>query len=443
MPTEIIRIPQLGEGLHEALLVEYLRQPGETVKRDEPLYVMETDKATTEVESSFEGTILEWLVEPGVVLEIGTEIGRVETVVADEKHEEVSTGSAVTQSSESEASENNLTIAAVEQTDDEDASDQPLRRLDSGHALGGLRGPIRRERGGDAVKIPPRTRKHLQALGLLDRVDEIPSASGKLMPEDVDRYVAALGGDLPPDESELARSVPFSSKSRESKFTEQAIPRRQLTLNYRLQRGLHQVVPATAVIEVNWSGLASAREENRGANGPTGFMMMLWCVTKSLARFPKFRSTLVNDGRVLRTFDHIHLGIAVALPDDSLVTAVVPDADLKSPEEFWSTAAERIAAAKEGHDQADENVTFTVSNIGTFGLDMGLPVVVPPAVATMGLGKVSPKAVPDGAGFRFEPTATLALTFDHRIVNGLGAGQFLADLKDEVDGFTWSACRAA
>ncbi|MFN9343909.1 MAG: biotin/lipoyl-containing protein, partial [Planctomycetota bacterium] len=78
MPVISIRIPQLGEGLQEALLVELLKQPGDRVKRDEPIYVMETDKATTDVESPYEGTIVEWTVKTGTVLALGAEIGRIE-----------------------------------------------------------------------------------------------------------------------------------------------------------------------------------------------------------------------------------------------------------------------------------------------------------------------------------------------------------------------------
>ena len=76
MPIISVRIPQLGEGLQEALLVDFLKQPGDSVKRDEPIYVMETDKATTDVESPYAGTLVEWTVEPGSVLEIGTELAK-------------------------------------------------------------------------------------------------------------------------------------------------------------------------------------------------------------------------------------------------------------------------------------------------------------------------------------------------------------------------------
>ena len=78
MPVISVRIPQLGEGLQEALLVEFLKKPGDQIKRDDPIYVMETDKATTDVESPYDGTLVEWTVETASVLEIGAEIGKME-----------------------------------------------------------------------------------------------------------------------------------------------------------------------------------------------------------------------------------------------------------------------------------------------------------------------------------------------------------------------------
>ena len=436
MSIETIRIPQLGEGLQEALLVEYLRKPGEFVKRDEPLYVLETDKATTEVESPFEGKVVEWVAVTGQVLPIGTEIGKLEVQA---------NASTPSNTADAEAGSEPASLEPVPPNADAstDRFDTPAKiyRLDSAEGIQTPRKNIPKRQFAGAVRIPPRTRRHLKQLGLLDRMDEIPRRGAKLMPEDVDRFVADSmvdsGAGVLPLEAPATPVKVAHSQAAGVGFSECELPRRQMTLNYRLQRGLHQVVPATAVIEVNWSGLAEARELNRQQQGPTGFMMMLWCVTRSLVRYPSFRSTLVQDSRVLRTYDHVNLGIAVALPDDSLVTAVVPEADTLQPAEFWQVAARQIQLAKQGQDQADQQVTFTVSNVGTFGLDMGIPVVVPPAVATMGLGRVAPKAVPDGDSFKFIPCATLALTFDHRIVNGLGAGQFLANLKEEIDLFSW------
>ena len=113
MPIISVRIPQLGEGLQEALLVEFLKKPGDLVKRDEPIYVMETDKATTDVESPYSGTLVQWTVETGSVLEIGAEIGKMEVAEGVKEmpvgHGPPDTGTATSSSSQGSS----VAVAAV------------------------------------------------------------------------------------------------------------------------------------------------------------------------------------------------------------------------------------------------------------------------------------------------------------------------------------------
>ncbi len=480
MSIQTLCIPQLGEGLHEALLVEYLCEAGARVRRDQPIYVMETDKATTEVESPFDGVLLGWLVEPGQVLPIGFEIGRIEATltvdvpVSSGPHAGESSGQgetpavettrAVAAMAEHQAEATFEALAeALEEAEEVEVEASRRFRVDARHATEGRATPApHRRRRADGVLVPPRTRRHLRELGLVDQFDAIPSRGPKLMPDDVDRFVtarqettnasiepvAAVPTTAPLASSEISSAAgsshaetPFALPTPEIApkstgwYDEAAVPKGQLTLNYRLLRGLQQVVPATAIAECDWTRIGLAREATRDAGGPTGFLMMLWCVARSLAEHAPLRSTLVRDGRILRTYRHVDLGVAVALPDDRLVTAVIPQADTLSQADFWRVAADRIGQARTGRDQANDRVTFTVSNVGTFGLQLGVPVVVPPAVATLALGEVQPRPVPCGDGWRFESRASLALTFDHRVLNGLGAGRFLADLRRRIAEF--------
>ena len=89
-------------------------------------------------------------------------------------------------------------------------------------------------------------------------------------------------------------------------------------------------------------------------------------------------------------------------------------------------------------DQADASTTLSVSNMGTAGMEMGIPAIVAPAVATLVLGKKGWQPVPDGeGGFTFTKTAKLALTFDHRVANGVGAGRFLGEVKQAIEAFSY------
>ncbi len=390
MPTISIRIPQLGEGLQEALLVEFLAKPGDTIKRDQPIYVMETDKATTDVESPYEGKLVAWTVETGSVLSIGTEIARME--VAD---------------------------GVKEMPAGHGPADQPAPRPSKSQ---GVPPEARRS----DVQIPPKTRKLLKDNGLLEIADQIPCSGSKLMPEDVERYLAAQSA---------APTSPSAPPVSNDQFAESAVPMSQISLNYRLTRGAQLCVPVTVITDFDYTAIDAVRQSTRGSDGPTGFAMSCWCVAQALTRHAKLRSAMSADGKRLRTFHHVNLGIAVALPGDEMVTAVVRNAGGLGQQDFFVEMAKQIEVARGGKDQADESTTISVSNMGKAGMRIGIPAIVAPAAATLALGATFWQPLPDGNNVRFQQTITATLSFDHRVINGVGAANFLNDVKREIETF--------
>ena len=389
MPVISVRIPQLGEGLQEALLVEFLKKPGDEIKRDDPIYVMETDKATTDVESPYSGKLVEWTVETGTVLEIGAEIGKME--VAEGVKE----------------------MAAGHGPPDAAAGATP--------AAAAVAAAPKPKKARSKVQIPPRTRKYLKEHGLLDVADEIPCSGSKLMPDDVDAYLAAggsAGGAVSSDAYKLVD-----------------LPKSQVTLNYRMSRGTQACIPVTVMNEIDWTPLQEARNKVRESGGPTGFGMACWCVVQALKKHDKFRSAMNSDGKSLKVFHRVNLGVAVALPGDEMVTAVVRDADQLDADAFYSALGQQIEKARDGKDQADESTTITVSNIGKAGMRIGIPAIVAPAVATLAFGETYAQPIPDGDGYKFRTAITATLSFDHRIANGVGAANFLNDIRSEMESF--------
>lgn len=405
MPVISVRIPQLGEGLQEALLVEFLKKPGDRIKRDQPIYVMETDKATTDVESPYDGTLVEWLVEPGTVLSIGTEIGRMEVAVGVE---------------EMPAGHGPVSAPATASSATTVARNAPSRpRAD--------------------VQIPPRTRRLLKEKGLLDVADQIPCDGGKLMPEDVEAWLAAGGSagaaGANGEPSPANKASPAVALASNDQFEVVPLSQAQITLNYRLVRGTQATVPVTVMTEVDWSALEAARNAAKSRGGPTAFAMACWCVVQSMKAHDRFRSTLAADGRSLRVFRKINLGVAVALPGDLLVTAVVRSACQLDQKAFFAALAAAVDQARDGKDQADESTTLTVSNIGKAGMRWGIPAIVTPAMATLAIGQVVAAPVPDGDGFRFRPAVNVTLGFDHRVANGVGAANFLDHVRNGIESF--------
>ena len=394
MPIISINIPQLGEGLQEARLIEFLKQPGDRVERDECIFSMETDKAISEIEATHAGVIVEWLVDPDTVVEIGAEVGKLE----------VAEGSAAPS-----PSGHSHAPAAASPAPAAAASAQPSK-------------PPAKARG--RALVPPRTRQYLKEKDLLDVVDQIPASGKKLTIADVDQYLASSSSSAAP------------AASTNAAYEESPVPSAQQTLIYRIARGTQVVLPATLETEVDWASLAAAREANRDSGGPTAFAMFLRCVVQAINKHPMLRSSMSADSKTLRTYKHVNLGVAVSLEGDELKTAVVPEAESKSPEEFYSTLAERIKHARAGNDQIDASTTVTVSNIGIAGMRSGIPLVVTPAVATMALGEIRDQPVPTDDGFTFRKVATLTMSFDHRLLNGVGAADFLNTVRELAAGYT-------
>ncbi len=389
MPTVSVNIPQIGEGLQEARLVAVLKEPGQSVKRDEPIYQMETDKAVMDVESPYEGVLVEWLAPVDTILPIGGAVARME--VADGVEEVGAGGHGPAPAAPVEAP-----VAATES------------RSDSRNA-----------------NIPPRTRAYAKEKGISDdQLASIPSATGKLMPSDIDAFLS--GG---------APSTAKSGESRGGSYQENAVPQKQRLLASRLVRGTQLVVPGTITVAANWEPIEAQRAIAKVSGSdfqPSAFTMFAYAVVQALKQFPIFRSTLVND-ETLRTYDHVSLGIAVGLPGDELVLAVVDQADMLDWRTFATKTREQIELARSGKDQAHEGVTMSLTNMQSFGLRDAVPVVVPPAVGTLFLGEVYNGVAQDSKELTLRRYANLALTFDHRILNGVGAAEFIKAVKANVE----------
>lgn len=385
-------IPQIGEGLQEARLVAVLKQPGDYVKRDEPIYQMETDKAVMDVESPYEGTLLEWCAPVNTVLPIGGEIAKMKS--ADPSQTQMAAGHGP------------APAAAPSAPTSAEPATSTTRRGD----------------------VPPRTRAYAKERGITEAVlATIPAAKSRLMPEDIDAFLAAGSVPAPATSAATPRSA-FPHQER-------ALSQKQRLLSSRLVRGNQLVVPGTITVVARWNPIESLRNAYKQSSGdfkPSGFTIFAYCCVQALKDHPLFRSTLVGDSSV-RTYDRVYLGIAVALPGDELAIAVVQDADLLDWPTFATATREAIDRARAGQDQAHEAVTLSLTNMQAFGLRDAVPVVVPPAIATLYLGEVYRGLDPMAEEPSLIQLANLALTFDHRLINGVGGAEFLNDVRRHME----------
>jgi pyruvate dehydrogenase E2 component (dihydrolipoamide acetyltransferase) len=386
-----VTIPQVGEGLQEARLIRLLKRPGDAIARDEPIFEMETDKATMEIESPVGGRLVEWVVAEDSVVPVGSVVGRVE---ADEAEAARATG------------HRQPAIPPADAAEDPAAS-------------------VARAR--NAV-IPPRTRAYARERGISDAelVALADRLGARVMPADVDRYAA----------EKAAEGISIDRAD----YDLEPLPPSQRTLVYRLQQRAGEVIPATEETLLPWTAIDRARSvlkhvaREKGHPVPTPFVLLAWCVVRAADKHPVFRCTYAGDG-MLRRHPHLNLGLAVAREADELLTAVVEAAETLSFGDFASKAAEAIKDARAGADQATSTVQMSLSNLSGHDILRATPVVVAPAIATLFLGSVHlrPVSGPDGS-VTFERVAAATLTFDHRVINGVGAARFLSTLREHVEG---------
>lgn len=487
MPIVELRIPQIGEGLQEARIVGFLKKPGDPVKRDEPIYQMETDKAVMDVESPFDGTMVSWVAEPDQVLKIGTVVGTLDSTAAAEAPPAAQATEPGTEGTGTvtlkvpqlgEGLQEARIVALLKQPGEAVRRDEPIYQMETDKAVMDVESPfdgvllrwsveadqivaigaevavmgdvqgVGAEPGAGAGKaqgaletpgkavshsvagpgatrrtdVPPRTRAFAKEHGLSDeQIEEIPAAGRKLMPTDVEAFLR--GGE------------PSETSKRGEGYVEHPVGTKQRVLASRLVRGSQIVVPGMMSVSCDWGPIESVRARLKAEGGefqPSTFTMFAYCLAKAAADHPIVRSTLVGDA-TLRTYDHLQLGIAVSLPGDELVVAVVRDASKLSWREFAEQARERIRVAREGKDQADESVTLSVTNMQAFGIREAMAVVVPPGVATVFLGEAHWAFGSDPADPSPRRSANVGITIDHRVINGVGGAEYLLAVRSLVE----------
>ncbi len=385
MATLEVRVPQMGEGLQEVVVAGFFKQVGDHVTRDEPLYSMETDKAVMDVESPFEGTIVRWLADIGEVLPIGAPIAVLEGAAA---------------------------ASVVRSAVIKDVPSAALESVDF--------------RGVSSLRIPPRTRAYCRELGITPAVmARITSTTGKLMPADVDAFVAnaEVPNPSPQEMPPVKQEAPVAVTGTEAGSMDVAVSRQQRVLISRMRRSMETVIPASMSRELPWGVIEQYVQLRREADynfKATEFQTAAWCVARAVAAYPQFRWNLLSDDTI-RKREQLNLGIAVALPGGELLTAAVRDADGIDYEEFAEAAHAAIALAREGKDQASADIPMHITYLGAHGILNAIPLLVSPASSVLFIGAAHKNS--DG-----NRVCNVTLTFDHRMYNGAEAALLLAKI---------------
>jgi pyruvate dehydrogenase E2 component (dihydrolipoamide acetyltransferase) len=423
-------MPALGMAQETGVLLQWLKQPGQAVIQGEPLMEIETDKATVEIEVPASGTLAHVTAQPGDVVPVGQVIALIlapgEAAPAPRPSSLTRAPSPVTASPVAArmAAEHNVSLDRI----------KPLGgRVEKQDVLNYLAGqapaPPDAGRMGNSAKVlaSPKARRLAQERGL-DLAALLGSGpGGAVLTADV------LGAHTSPNASDR-QSQPVGVQPPTSDF-------RPLTSSRLWRRMAERVTQAWTTIphfylqrEVNAARLAAWRAEAqaRASEKITYTDLLLKLIAAALTRHPRVNATWQGDDLI--THSAVNLGLAVAV-DDGLIVPVIHNVARLGLGQIAARRAELVAKAQAGKlAPADlEGGTFTMSNLGMFGVDVFNALVNPPQVAILAVGAVADRVVPVDGQPAVRPMVTLSLSCDHRAVDGARAAEFLRTLADLIE----------
>jgi pyruvate dehydrogenase E2 component (dihydrolipoamide acetyltransferase) len=407
-----VKLPRLGQGMESGTIVRWLKSEGESVSKGEPLFELDTDKVTQEVEAEADGVLLK-IVLPEGEADVGTTVA-----VLGSEGEDVSQLLAAAQSGNGGAAP-----APAAETEPE-----PAAQATRGDAVsqGAASAPAARAEG-ERVKASPLARRIARERGIDLASLTGTGPEGRVIAEDVEKAGAAPA-------AAPASAIPTAPPPDEVEVVELTSIRK--TIARRLTEAWQApVFQLTATADA--SGLSATRERlvellQEGETKPTVNDVLTRVTASALMRHRPVNAHFV-DGRILR-FPTANVGIAVATPN-GLVVPVIRSAERRSIQEIAAARADLVSRARAGKLQlADlEDGTFTTSNLGMYGIDQFIAVLNPPQVAILAVGSIEdrPRAV-DGK-LEIVPTLTMTLTCDHRAIDGSEGAEFLRTVKQLVE----------
>ncbi len=395
MATELT-LPRLGQGMESGTIVRWLKQEGDQVEKGEPLYELDTDKVTQEVEADAGGVLLKILAGEGEEIEVGKRIA-----VIGEQGEEVA--------------------QEVEKDEQEEGSPGPAREEE-------------RERGREAstqepepvaadsarsdgrVKASPLARRIARERGIELGSLTGTGPEGRVVAEDVERAAAAPA-------YATAGAAPLEAEVEKLSSLRRTIARR-LTEAWE--------APAFQISMSADMTRALALRERLRDEGVTVTDVLTKLAAIALLRHRGVNAHFADDE--LRIFPGAHVGLAVAT-ERGLLVPVLRDCERKSLVQLAAERGAIVTRARDGKLTQDdlEGGTFTISNLGMYGVEQFVAVLNPPQVAILAVGAIEQRPVLEEGEFVARPLMSLTLTCDHRAVDGAKAAEFLRELKQLLE----------
>jgi 2-oxoglutarate dehydrogenase E2 component (dihydrolipoamide succinyltransferase) len=417
MATEV-KVPTLGESVTEATIGEWLKQPGDPVKVDEPIASLETDKVAVEVPSPVAGVMGAQRVKVGDTVQVGTVIATIENGVAAGETTQVAPREAATAAAPAPA-------GGPQETEQAADIDRELDELPKA------------EPGDLAATLSPSVRRAVIEHGIDPTQVKGTGKDGRLTKEDVLAAAAAKKVSPAPSVSAPVPS-PTQATAGERKTERVKMTRLRQTIARRLKGAQEEAALLTTFNDCDMSAVIEAREaykdlfaKKHGIKlGFMSFFAKASCL--ALKDVPSVNAQIEGDEIVYHDF--VDISVAVSAPN-GLVVPVVRDADKKSFAQIELDIADFGARAKEGTLTMDDmkGGTFTISNGGVFGSLMSTPIVNPPQAAVLGLHRIEDRPVARDGQVVIRPMMYVALTYDHRLIDGREAVTALKIIKEAIE----------
>ena len=399
MSTEV-KVPVLGESITEATLGQWLKKPGEAVAIDEPIASLETDKVAIEVPSPVAGIMGAYAVEEGATVNVGAVIGSIDAGNSASAPAPAPVAAAIAPAITTTAAP--MPVAQVENND---------------------------------LPLSPSVRRLVLELGIDPSKIKGTGKDGRLTKEDV--VAAAKGAPTPStDVAALAAPAPAAAHARQEERVK--MTRLRQTIAKRLKSAQDTAALLTTFNDVDMSAVMEARatykdlfEKKHGVR--LGFMGFF---TKAVALAARDVAS-VNaqiDGDEIVYHNYLDVSVAVSAPN-GLVVPVIRNADSMSFAQIEKAIGDFGAKAKAGTLTLDDmsGGTFTISNGGVFGSLMSTPIINPPQSAVLGLHRIEDRAVVRDGQVVVRPMMYLALSYDHRLIDGREAVTFLKIVKEAIE----------
>ena len=429
-------MPQMGESIVEGTLTKWLKKPGERVEQDEPLFEISTDKVDTEIPSPTAGTLSEVLVEEGKTVAINTVVARID---------------------EGAAAAAQPAAAPVQEA-------APPAAAPSAPAAPAPAAPAATDAEEPSGPLSPIVRKMAREFNIDLKQIKGTGAGSRITKQDVEAYMSAQGAKTvsaatappvaapaatpaatpapaAPTPAPPAPSAPAMPRGEQARVRVEPMSTMRQKIAEHMLASKNTSVHVTTVHKVDITKVAKIRDKQKAEfQARYGFSLtylpfVIRATTEALRAFPIVNSSI--EGNNILYQNEINIGIAVAL-EGGLIVPVIRNADEKNVVGLQRSIVDLASRARSRQLKPDEVTggTFSITNFGSFGSVFATPVINQPQVAILGLGTVEKQAVVIDDAIAIRSICYLALTFDHRLIDGALADQFTGKVKSILE--NWS-----